>query len=117
MPERIRHATYTNPRTGGISSGKTHLEANPDAPVEATDRESPAYGFGTTAGRIVDRKEAYKIAKDAGQLKTPTSQEERFHANRGILHSKMYDCSQDAGIDWAEFSKVANEQLSKIANQ
>lgn len=117
MPERIRIATYTNPRTGGASSGKTHLEANPNAPKKDTDRESPAYGFGTTAGRIIDRKEAYKIALNAGQLKTPTSQNERFHANRGVLHSKMYDCSKDAGIDWAEFSKVANEQLSKIAKQ
>jgi len=117
MPERIRIATYTNPRTGEVSRGETHLIANPNAPQEATDRESPAYGFGTTAGRIVDRREAYRIAKDARQLKTPTSQEEQFHANRGVLHSKMYDCSKDAGIDWSEFSKVANEQLSKIAKQ
>lgn len=28
-------------------------------------------GFYTSLGRFVDRKEAYKIAYDAGQLKTP----------------------------------------------
>jgi len=89
--ERITSATYTNPRTGEVTEGATHLIANPSAPQEATDRESPAYGFKTSSGGIVDRATAYQIAKDAGQLKTPTTEEEKFHADRGILHSGMYE--------------------------
>jgi len=88
-PERITEATYTNPRTGEVSRGATHTIANPNAPQEATDRESPAYGFATDKGRIVDRSEAYNIAQAAGQLKTPTTEEEKFHAARGVLHSDM----------------------------
>jgi len=90
-PERIKEATYTNPRSGEVSRGATHLIANPNAPQEATDRESPAYGFETDKGRIVDRNEAYSIAQTAGQLKEPTNKEERFHADRGVLHSGMYE--------------------------
>jgi predicted GNAT family acetyltransferase len=90
-PERIKEATYTNPRTGEVSRGATHLIANPNAPQEATDRESPAYGFETDKGRIVDRNEAYSIAQTAGQLKEPTTPEEKFHADRGVLHSGMYE--------------------------
>lgn len=41
--ERITEATYTDPRTGKVSRGASHLIANPNAPQEATDRESPAY--------------------------------------------------------------------------
>jgi len=89
--ERITEATYTNPKTGEIAKGSNHQEANSNAPQEATDRESPAYGFATDKGRIVDRNEAYKIAKDAGQLKEPTSEEEKFHDDRGVLHSGMYE--------------------------
>ena len=89
--ERIKEATYTNPRTGEVSTGETHLDANPKAPQEATDRESPAYGFYTTKGRIVDRNEAFQIAQAAGQLKEPTTEEEKFHADRGVLHSGMYE--------------------------
>ena len=87
----ITAATYTNPRTGEVTEGATHLIANPSAPQEATDRESPAYGFKTSSGGIVDRATAYQIAKDAGQLKAPTTEEEKFHADRGILHSGMYE--------------------------
>ena len=89
--ERITAATYTNPRTGEVSEGATHLIANPNAPQEATDRESPAYGFKTSSGGIVDRSTAYQIAKDSGQLKAPTTEEEKFNADRGILHSGMYE--------------------------
>jgi len=89
--ERITAATYTNPRTGKVTEGATHLIANPSAPQEATDRESPAYGFKTSSGGIVDRATAYQIAKDAGQLKAPTTEEEKFLADRGILHSGMYE--------------------------
>lgn len=67
--ERITEATYTDPRTGKVSRGIYHTIANSNAPQEATDRESPAYGFGTTAGRIVDRNEGFQIAQAAGQLK------------------------------------------------
>jgi hypothetical protein len=91
MPKKITSATYTDPKTGEVTEGETHREANPNAPQEATDRESPAYGFKTSSGDIVDRATAYQIAKDAGQLKTPTTEEEKFHADRGILHSGMYD--------------------------
>jgi hypothetical protein len=90
-PERIIEATYTNPRTGEVSRGATHTIANPNAPQEATDRESPAYGFATDKGRIVDRKEAYNIAQAAGQLKAPATEEQKFHAARGVLHSGMYE--------------------------
>ena len=89
--ERITAATYTNPRTGKVTEGATHLIANPSAPQEATDRESPAYGFKTSSGGIVDRSTAYQIAKDSGQLKAPTTEEEKFNADRGILHSGMYE--------------------------
>ena len=98
--ERIKEATYTNPRTGEVSTGETHLDANPKAPKEATDRESPAYGFGTTGGRIVDRNEAFQIAQATGQLREPTTEEERFHADRGVLHSGMYEPDKtEAGKD------------------
>jgi len=93
--ERITAATYTNPRTGKVTEGATHLIANPNAPQEATDRESPAYGFKTSSGGIVDRATAYQIAKDSGQLKAPTTEEEKFHADRGILHSGMYEPKGD----------------------
>jgi len=88
-PESITEATYTNPRTGEVSRGATHRIANPNAPQEATDRESPAYGFATDKGRIVDRNEAYNIAQAADQLKEPTTEEQKFHADRGVLHSDM----------------------------
>ena len=102
--ERITAATYTNPRTGKVSEGATHLIANPSAPQEATDRESPAYGFKTSSGGIVDRATAYQIAKDSGQLKAPTTEEEKFHADRGILHSGMYE--PKGGISFMPASKL-----------
>jgi hypothetical protein len=91
VEERITEATYTNPRTGQVSRGATHLIANPNAPKESTDRESPAYGFATTSGRIVDRNEAFRIAQESGQLKTPTTPDEQFNVDRGVLHSGMYE--------------------------
>jgi GNAT superfamily N-acetyltransferase len=87
--ERITEATYTNPKTGEITRGANHQEANHNAPQEATDRESPSYGFATDKGRIVDRNEAYNIAQSAGQLKEAISEEQKFNADRGVLHSDM----------------------------
>ena len=113
--ERIKEATYTNPRTGEVSRGATHTIANPNAPQEATDRESPAYGFGTTAGRIVDRNEGFQIAQAAGQLKEPTTEEEKFHADRGVLHSGMYDPVK-AGASDISFMPAAGES-KKVPTQ
>lgn len=67
--EEIVSATYTDPETNKVSEGEDHLSANPDAPKEETKRETPEYGFKTSKGRIVSRKEAYGIAKKAKQLK------------------------------------------------
>lgn len=67
--EEIVSATYTDPDTNKVSEGENHLSANPDAPKEETKRETPEYGFKTSKGRIVSRKEAYGIAKKANQLK------------------------------------------------
>ena len=68
--EEIVSATYTDPETNKVSEGEDHLSANPDAPKEETKRETPEYGFKTSKGRIVSRKEAYGIAKKAKQLKS-----------------------------------------------
>lgn len=67
--ERIVKATYTDPKTKKVSEGEDHLDANPDAPEKKEDRETSEYGFKTSQGRIVNRKEAYNIAKKANQLK------------------------------------------------
>ena len=125
----ITAATYTIPRTGEVTEGATHLIANPSAPQEATDRESPAYGFKTSSGGIVDRATAYQIAKDAGQLKAPTTEEEKFHADRGILHSGMYEPkgnisfmpaselpkTEDGKVDWEGFKTKTQETAKPLA--
>ena len=77
--EEIVSATYTDPDTNKVSEGEDHLEANPNAPKKQEDRETPEYGFKTSKGRIVSRKEAYGIAKKAKQLKS-------IHPNK-ILHT------------------------------
>jgi hypothetical protein len=87
-PEMITAATYTDPETFITTKGKSHQEANPNAPDEQSARETYEYGFETNKGRNVDREEAYKIAKDAGQLKEPTEDSILNHA-RGVLHSDM----------------------------
>lgn len=68
--ERIVSATYTDPKTKKVSEGKNHKDANPDAPKSMKGRETKEYGFKTSSGRIVSRKEAYGIAKKANQLKS-----------------------------------------------
>jgi site-specific DNA-cytosine methylase len=90
-PERIENATYTDLKTGKVKEGSTHLIANPRAPQDEIDREGPAYGFRTSKGRIVDRKEAFQIASAAGQLKKPQDENQKFHYDRGVLHSGMYE--------------------------
>lgn len=95
--ERIVAATYTDPRTGEVREGVNHKAANPNAPDEQTDRESRYYGFKTDAGRVVDREEAYRIAEASGQLKEATSEEDRFNADRGVLHSNMVEMEPTIG--------------------
>lgn len=95
--ERIVAATYTDPRTGEVREGVNHKTANPNAPDEQTDRESRYYGFKTDAGRVVDREEAYRIAEASGQLKEATSEEDRFNADRGVLHSNMVEMKPTIG--------------------
>lgn len=95
--ERIVSATYTDPRTGEVREGVNHKAANPNAPDEQTDRESRYYGFKTDAGRVVDREEAYRIAEASGQLKEATSEEDRFNADRGVLHSNMVEMEPTIG--------------------
>jgi hypothetical protein len=68
--ERIVSATYTDPKTKKVSEGEDHQKAYPNAPKNKKDRETPEYGFKTSNGRIVSRKEAYGIAKKADQLKS-----------------------------------------------
>ena len=87
--EHIVSATYTDPETGDVIEGDTHKDANPEAPDEQKDRETPEYGFKTSKDRVVDRKEAYAIAKKSKQLKEPSNNEEKNNAKRGVLHSKM----------------------------
>jgi hypothetical protein len=94
--EKIVSATYVNPKTGDVSEGQSHLEANPNAPQYQTDRESPYYGFKTSSGRIVDRAEAYRIADSAGQLKQPATEDDKFNQKRQILHSNMVNLQQPA---------------------
>jgi len=68
--ERIVSATYTDPETGEITEGESHKDANPDAPDKDSERETPEYGFKTSKGRMVSRKQAYDIAKKSNQLKS-----------------------------------------------
>jgi len=89
--ERIENATYTNLKTSKVKDGATHLIANPNAPKDDIDREGPAYGFRTSSGRVVDRQEAFKIAQDAGQLIEPKGENQKFHYDRGVLHSGMFE--------------------------
>ena len=95
--ERIVSATYTDPRTGEVREGVNHKAANPNAPDEQTDRESRYYGFKTDTGRVVDREEAYRIAEESGQLKEATSEEDKFNADRGVLHSNMVEMEPTIG--------------------
>jgi hypothetical protein len=115
--ERITDATYTDPRTGVVSRGSSHLEANPNAPQEATDRESLAYGFATDSGRIVDRNEAFNIAQNAGQLMSPSTEEEKFHFNRGVLHSGMFTPAGGEGAAGLRFSPAAKESQEPMENR
>jgi hypothetical protein len=117
--ERIVSATYTDPRTGEVREGVNHKEANPNAPDEQTDRESRYYGFKTDTGRVVDREEAYRIAEESGQLKEATSEEDRFNADRGVLHSNMVEMEptisekpQSSEMIGAETIKPADLQTS-----
>jgi hypothetical protein len=104
--EKVISATYTDPETGKVKEGPTHQLAYPQAPYHHIDRETPEYGFkviDTKTGqtRIVDRKEAYKIAKAGNQL--------RLEDSYGILHSAMYepyveynkDAYTDRDADWS----------------
>lgn len=111
--EKIVGATYTNPKTGKVSRGISHIDANPNAPKEATDREAPAYGFETSAGRIVDRNEAYKIAQESGQLKEPTTEDQKFNADRGVLHSDMVDYAKP--VEKPAVTSKRDPELQKAA--
>lgn len=109
--ERIVAATYTDPRTGEVREGASHKAANPNAPDEQTDRESRYYGFKTDTGRVVDREEAYRIAEASGQLKEATSEEDRFNADRGVLHSNMVEMEPTIGEKTETYPKIG-EQIS-----
>ena len=107
--ERIVAATYADPRTGEVREGVNHKAANPNAPDEQTDRESRYYGFKTDAGRVVDREEAYRIAEASGQLKKATSEEDRFNADRGVLHSNMVEMEPTIGEKTEISPKIGGE--------
>jgi len=109
--ESIVAATYTDPRTGEVREGVNHKAANPNAPDEQTDRESRYYGFKTDTGRVVDREEAYRIAEESGQLKEATSEEDKFNADRGVLHSNMVEMEPTIG-EKTEISPKIGEPIS-----
>lgn len=83
--ETLTAATYTNPK-GEVFEGPTHIEAalkdNFKAPKTRKGRETPEYGFRTSTGRVVDRKEGLSIAEASGTLNVPRSK-----VLRGNLHS------------------------------
>ena len=97
--EKIERAVYRNPRTWEVTEGGTHLSANPAGPQEPTDRETPNYAFRTTAGRVVSRKEALEIAKNAGQILDNLTPEQQDYLDRGVLHSGMYQPSEAKGVN------------------
>jgi len=97
--ERVVKAVYRNPRTWEVSEGRTHLEANPDAPQEPTDREGPNYAFRTSTGRIVSRREAFEIAQNAGQILENLTPEQQDSFDRGVLHSGMFQPPDARGIN------------------
>jgi hypothetical protein len=75
MPERITHAAIRTPE-GKIGLGLTHFHAEGmlrGEPVDENDEIKPGYeyGFRTSNGRFVDRKEARKIAISSGQIPRP----------------------------------------------
>ena len=115
--EQVTTATYKDPRSGKVTEGMTHLEANPNAPTDAFDREGPQYGFRTTSGRIVPRQEAFDIAQAKGQLLPPTTVEQTQHFDRGVLHSGMFTPAggeEAAGLRFSPASRVTgpNEQFT-----
>jgi hypothetical protein len=111
--ERIVSATYTDPRTGEVREGVNHKAANPNAPDEQTDRESRYYGFKTDTGRVVDREEAYRIAEESGQLKEATSKEDKFNADRGVLHSNMVEMEPTIGEKTEISPKIGEPIISE----
>jgi len=114
VEERIVAATYTDPRTGKVREGVNHKAANPNAPDEQTDRESRYYGFKTDAGRVVNREEAYRIAEASGQLKEATSEEDRFNADRGVLHSNMVDMEPTIGEKTEISPKIGADYMKAV---
>jgi hypothetical protein len=93
LNEKVISATYTDPVTGKVTEGATHQLANPNAPKQESDRETPEYGFNildtkTGKTRIANRQEAYRIARAGKQLKTGYGESP---SGQGTLHSSMYE--------------------------
>jgi hypothetical protein len=87
--EKITSAIYKNPRTGEVTEGLTHKDANPNAPEDPYDRHGEQYMFGTLEGRQLDRRDAFKVANAADQLIVPTDPEMKKLYDIGVLHSNM----------------------------
>lgn len=90
MQERIQNACikwrYINSTEVKYAVGWNHAQcmdwfSTADIPAKDRDLDFEKYGFLTTSDRFVDRKEAYKIAKTAGQL--------RFERDDETLYSEF----------------------------
>jgi ADP-Ribosyltransferase in polyvalent proteins len=98
--EKIVAATYSesslkglSPEADNIRTGKTHLEADPTASENRTERETDEYGFLVRDSKgnenVVNRREAFEIAKANDQLKEPETLDQKVDNIRGVLHSDM----------------------------
>ncbi len=104
-----------------IKTGKSHEEIAPfpmseidgaeNRKFNRIEREASPYGFELTFPDghtlFVSRQNAFKVAKAAGQLKKPVTQEDKIDMMRGVLHSSMvnYEGGKKGEISFMPSSK------------
>jgi len=115
--EKIVSAVITTPQGKVEKEGATHLELQgPNAPKDPFDREGKWWKFRTYnphgAPRVVDRREAFSIAEQNGQLKKPKTLQDQVNYDRGVLHSDMVNYARDGdtGIQFMPNISVAPER-------
>ena len=119
--EKIVSAVITTPQGKVEKEGATHLELQgPNAPKDPFDREGKWWKFRTYnphgAPRVVDRREAFSIAEQNGQLKKPETLEDQVNYDRGVLHSDMVNYARDGdtGIQFMPADEeYTNEQKTR----
>ena len=109
-------------------TGKSHEEIMPfplsdiegaeNRKFNRIEREGWRYGFEIVfpdgSKKFVSRREAFKVAKAAGQLREPKTEAEKVDTLRGVLHSDMVDYEGKSGISFMPASKLDEAHAKAI---